>query len=65
MTTWIGAARVEIAYVLPGLFDDPGAVVVPRSLMAGDHSPWFERLVGNHTMIGNLTWKTRVPERGY
>src|SRR6266478_2008170 len=37
---------VEIADVLPGLFDDPGAVVVARSLMAGDHRAWLERLDG-------------------
>src|SRR2546425_3087895 len=35
---------VEIADVLPGLFNDLGAVVAPRSLMSGDHSAWVERL---------------------
>ena len=33
---------VEIADVLPGLFNDLGAVVVPRSLVSGDHSAWVE-----------------------
>ena len=33
---------VEIADVLPGLFNDLGAVVVPRSLVSGDHSAWAE-----------------------
>jgi hypothetical protein len=37
---------VESADILPGLVDDPGAVVVPRSLMAGDHRAWVERLDG-------------------
>src|SRR5256885_14941797 len=37
---------VEIADVLPGLFNDLGAVVVPRSLMSGDHRAWGERLDG-------------------
>src|SRR3989442_15139365 len=37
---------VEIADVLPGLFNDLGAVVVPRPLMSGDHSAWVERLDG-------------------
>ncbi len=37
---------VEIADVLPGLFDDPGVIVVPRSLMSGDHRAWVERLDG-------------------
>src|SRR5229473_6180850 len=37
---------VESADVLPGLFDDPGVVVVPRSLMASDHRAWVERLDG-------------------
>ena len=35
---------VEIADVLPGLFNDLGAVVVARSLMSGDHRAWVERL---------------------
>src|SRR3989442_9925224 len=35
---------VEIADVLPGLFNDLGAVVVPRSLMSGDHSAWLKCL---------------------
>src|SRR3989441_13020461 len=35
---------VEITDVLPGLFNDLGAVVVPRSLMPGDHGAWVERL---------------------
>src|SRR5205807_800512 len=37
---------VEIADVLPGLFKDRGAVVVPRALMSGDHRAWVERLDG-------------------
>src|SRR2546425_13020914 len=37
---------VEITDVLPGLFNDLGAVVVPRSLMPGDHGAWGERLDG-------------------
>src|SRR6266478_8203466 len=37
---------VEIADVLPGLFNDRGAVVVPRALMSGDHRAWGERLDG-------------------
>src|SRR5260221_916471 len=37
---------VESADVLPGLFDDPEAVVVPRSLMAGANLAWVERLDG-------------------
>src|SRR2546426_10543440 len=35
---------IEIADVLPGLLNDLGAVIVPRSLMSGHHSAWFERL---------------------
>src|SRR2546422_3327419 len=35
---------VEITDVLPGLFNDLGAVVVPRSLMPGDHGARIERL---------------------
>ena len=45
---WRGLRRpgqaVKIADVLPGLFNDLGAVVVPRSLMSGDHSAWVDRL---------------------
>ena len=37
---------VEVADILAGLFDDPGAIVVARSLMAGDHRAWLERLDG-------------------
>src|SRR5260370_11728807 len=37
---------VESADVLPGLFDDPGAVFGPSSLMSGDHRVWVERLDG-------------------
>src|SRR6266852_4065853 len=35
---------VEIAYVLPGLLDDPVLVFVTRSLMFGDNCAWVERL---------------------
>jgi hypothetical protein len=35
---------VEIADILPGLLDDPGIVVVTRSLMCGDNGAWVERL---------------------
>src|SRR5215216_6865978 len=35
---------VEIAYILPGLLDDPGIVVVTRSLMCGDNCAWVKRL---------------------
>src|SRR5262250_1474182 len=34
---------VEIADVLPGLFDDPGTVVVFGSLMCCDNCAWVER----------------------
>jgi hypothetical protein len=33
---------VEIADVLPGLFNDLGADVVPSSLASDDHSAWLE-----------------------
>src|SRR5258708_28388535 len=35
---------VKIADVLPGLFNDPGAVVVPGSLVSGDDGAWVESL---------------------
>jgi hypothetical protein len=35
---------VEIADGLPGLFDDPGAIVVFSPLMSRDHRGWTERL---------------------
>src|SRR3989442_15514671 len=35
---------VEIADVLPGLFDYSGAVVLLGFLMSGDHRAWLERL---------------------
>src|ERR1700730_9110019 len=35
---------VEITNVLSGLFNDLGAVVVPRSLVSGDDGAWVERL---------------------
>jgi hypothetical protein len=37
---------VEIADLLPGLFNDLGAVVFPGPLMSGDHSAGVERLDG-------------------
>ena len=35
---------VEIAYVLAGLLDDTGIVLIIRSLMWGDNCMWIERL---------------------
>src|SRR3989442_5249331 len=35
---------VEVADVLPGLFDDSGAVVLLGFLMSGDNRAWLERL---------------------
>jgi len=37
---------LEIANILPRLFNDPGIVVLLRFLMSGDHRAWLERLDG-------------------